>query len=465
MKSGIKYCAIYTRKSTDERLDMEFNSLDAQRESCLAYIQSQKSEGWAAAKKSYDDGGFSGGSMDRPALAELIEDIKANKVHIVVVYKIDRLTRSLMDFAKLVEIFDRHGVTFVSVTQSFNTTTSMGRLTLNVLLSFAQFEREIAGERIRDKISASKRRGMWMGGVPPVGYKVVNRQLVVDNSNIKLARRIFDRYIALGSVYRLTEELKTQGIKSPLRISEKGWEYGDAEFSRGAIYNILTNPIYVGRIKHKNISYDGQHEAIIAQDVWDTVQKKLQIQAASPRGCTKAKDVNLLQGILFNARGQSYGPTFSVKNGKRYRYYIEQSLRRTDKGDRIPAHEIEMLVATAVQKHLNAQEELSYQEIITAIGRVELRQSEILITMRADKSVIHLPYKKDRAFKGAVVIRPQCTPKDMFDIPAPELKKLIQGFVWRDEHFGGMTIRDISLREKVSDSFVGKQIFQTFEVL
>jgi site-specific DNA recombinase len=465
MKAAVKNCAIYTRKSTDERLDMEFNTLDAQRESCLAYILSQKSEGWTAVKKHYDDGGFSGGTMDRPALTELIEDIKARKVNIVVVYKIDRLTRSLMDFSKLVEVFDAHGVTFVSVTQSFNTTTSMGRLTLNVLLSFAQFEREVAGERIRDKISASKRRGMWMGGTPPIGYKVANRQLVVDVNNVKLARHIFDRYVALGSVYKLTEELKEQGIKSPSRISEKGWEYGGAEFSRGAIHNMLTNPIYIGKIKHKNNSYDGQHEAIIALDVWDAVQQKLQAQAASPRGCIKAKDVNLLQGLLFDAQGQSYGPTFSVKNGKRYRYYIEQSLRRVGKGNRIPAFEIEALVEKAIRKRLNAQEELPSQEMISAIERIELRQNEILITMHSDKSIIHVPYERDKSLKGAIVISPKGPRDYILDLPRDKLKKLVEGIIWREEHFAGMAIKDIAIREKRSESYVGTAITDGFEIL
>lgn len=465
MKSGIKHCAIYTRKSTDERLDMEFNSLDAQRESCLAYIQSQKSEGWSALKKSYDDGGFSGGSMDRPALKELIEDIKAGKVHIVVVYKIDRLTRSLMDFAKLVEVFDAHGVTFVSVTQSFNTTTSMGRLTLNVLLSFAQFEREVAGERIRDKITASKRKGMWMGGVPPLGYKVAEQKLIVDADNVKLARHIFDRYVALGSVYMLAEELKAQGIKNPIRISEKGWKYGGTDFSRGAIHNMLTNPIYIGRMKHKNNSYDGQHEAIIAQDVWDAVQQKLQAQSVSPRGCTKARDVNLLQGLLFDAGGQPYGPTFSIKNGKRYRYYIEQSLRHTNKGNRIPAFEIETFVEKAVRKRISAQEELPPIELISTVERVELRQTEILITMRSDKSIIHVPYERNKSFKGAIVIRPKGPRDDILDLPRHKLRKLVEGIIWREEHFAGTAIKNIAAREKRSESYVGTAITDGFKIL
>lgn len=338
----------------------------------------------------------------------------------------------------------------------------MGRLTLNVLLSFAQFEREVAGERIRDKISASKKRGMWMGGTPPVGYRAENRQLFVDVENTGLAGHIFDRYLVLGSVYKLTQELQERGIKTPIRVSDKGREYGDAIFSRGAIYTILTNPIYIGKIKHKDKVYDGQHPAIISRDVWDAVQQKLQEQAASPRGCRKAKDESLLQGILFDAEGRLYGPTFTIKNGKRYRYYIDQGLRRAGKGARIPAFEIESLVEKSVRQHIGVQECTPTHEIVSAIERVEMRQNELFITLLPDRTVISVPYAINRSRKGAIVIRPENTPKDMFDLPAAELKKLIQGFVWRDEHFRGVTIRDIARREKVSDSFVGKQIFRTF---
>jgi hypothetical protein len=321
----------------------------------------------------------------------------------------------------------------------------MGRLTLNVLLSFAQFEREVAGERIRDKISASKRRGMWMGGVPPIGYKVENRQLEVDSNNMKLARHIFDRYIVLGSVYKLAEELKAQGIKSPTRISEKGWKYGNAEFSRGSLQNILTNPIYIGRIKHKNNSYEGQHDAIIPRDLWDDVQKKLQEQAASPRGCAKTRDKNLLQGLLFDAQGHSYGPTFTTKNGKRYRYYIDHSAKPSGKSARIPAFEIETLVEKSVRRHLNIRGATSQQEVFSKIERVELHQDGLLVTVLPDKAVILIPYVRERIRKGAIVLRPEGAQKDMFDLPPQELKKLIQGFAWRDEHFIGLTIRQIYL--------------------
>ncbi|MCB1579495.1 MAG: recombinase family protein, partial [Alphaproteobacteria bacterium] len=279
MKTIAKSCAIYTRKSTDEGLDTDFNTLHAQREACEAYIMSQRAEGWKAVKTQYNDGGYSGGNMERPGLQTLLEDIKAGKIQTVVVYKIDRLTRSLMDFAKLVEIFDEHGVTFVSVTQSFNTTTSMGRLTLNVLLSFAQFEREVSAERIRDKIAASKKKGMWMGGNPPIGYDADDKKLIVNHGDAKIACRIFERYLVLGCVAKLKRDLDKDNIVSKERLSKRGNKIGGNPYSRGALYSILQNPVYIGKIRHKEEMYDGQHEAIITQDIWDAVQKKLVGQA------------------------------------------------------------------------------------------------------------------------------------------------------------------------------------------
>jgi DNA invertase Pin-like site-specific DNA recombinase len=509
MKPATKYCAVYTRKSTDERLEMEFNSLDAQRESCLAYIASQKAEGWQPVKKLYDDGGFSGRNIGRPALTELLADIKAGKVNIVVVYKIDRLTRSLMDFAKLVEIFDGHGVTFVSVTQSFNTTTSMGRLTLNVLLSFAQFEREVAGERIRDKIAASKRKGMFMGGVPPLGYRVENRQLLVDEQNAKITKHIFERYLALGSTLDLAAELKEKNIKSPDRVSEKGLKYDGAIFSKGALHQILTNPMYIGKTRHKDALYDGQHKGIISVDMWSKVQDKLQNGAVSARGSTKAPDESLLRKILVDADGRSYRATFTNKSGKRYRYYACEKIDGAV--SKLPAHEIETIVENDIRSclcdikktaeifHLDEEyDNYLLNKIIecspciptsdllgTAVKKVILTEMKVIISLdmaglrklilnhaKADfpngefKSTHELvvPYKKTRASKGAIVIKPEGGKKDMLDLPPQELKKLIQGFAWRDEHFNGLTIRQIAQREKVSDSYVGTQIFQTFEV-
>src|SRR3979490_2098984 len=265
-------CAVYTRKSSEEGLEMEFNSLDAQREACEAYVASQRAEGWMLVRDRYDDGGFSGGTLDRPALKWLLRDIEAGKVDVVVVYKIDRLSRSLMDFSRLVEVFDRHQVTFVSVTQSFNTTTSMGRLTLNVLLSFAQFAREVTGERIRDKIAASKRKGMWMGGLVPLGYEVRDRQLAMVESEAATVRHIFQRYCELGSVRLLKEDLDGDGLRSKLRLASNGSRPGEKSFARGALYTLLRNPIYVGEIRHKGASHPGQHHPIVERSVWDKTQ-------------------------------------------------------------------------------------------------------------------------------------------------------------------------------------------------
>jgi site-specific DNA recombinase len=275
--------AIYTRVSTDQRLEQDFNSLDAQREASEAYINSQAHEGWRLVRERYDDGGYSGGSMERPALKKLIDDVAARRIDVIVVYKVDRLTRSLADFAKLVETFDAHGVSFVSVTQSFNTTTSMGRLTLNVLLSFAQFEREVTGERIRDKIAASKKKGMWMGGVVPLGYRVENRALHIVEDHAEIVRSLFRRHLGTGSVVRLKQQLDAEDFRLPVRIDGGGRSTGGGLFSRGHIYKILANPIYVGRIAHKGQVYEGQQPPIVTQDLWDEVRKRLADHLGAPR--------------------------------------------------------------------------------------------------------------------------------------------------------------------------------------
>jgi len=270
-------CAIYTRKSSEEGLEHDFNSLHAQREACEAYIRSQQGEGWRLRKTPYNDGGLSGATMERPALKQLLADIEEGLVDVVVVYKVDRLTRSLSDFARMVEIFDGHGVSFVAVTQQFNTTTSMGRLTLNVLLSFAQFEREVTGERIRDKIAASKRKGMWMGGLVPLGYAVRDRQLTVVESEAATVRHIFQRYCELGSVRLLKEDLDRDGLRSKPRIASNGSRYGEKSFSRGALYTLLRNPIYVGEVRHKEARYPGQHQPMVERSVWDKTQGLLRL--------------------------------------------------------------------------------------------------------------------------------------------------------------------------------------------
>ena len=350
-------CAIYTRKSSEEGLEQAFNSLDAQREACAAFILSQKHEGWTVLPTFYDDGGFSGGTMDRPALKLLLGDIGAGKVDVVVVYKIDRLTRSLFDFAKIVEAFDAKGVSFVSVTQQFNTTTSMGRLTLNVLLSFAQFEREVAGERIRDKIAASKKKGMWMGGLPALGYDVQNRKLVVNDKEALIVLHIFRRYVRLRSVRALQAELDAAGIRSKRRVFGDGTQVGGQRFSRGALYLMLQNRIYRGEITHKGNAYPGQHPAIVEKALWDGVQAVLTENRVNRATGSDAKHPSLLVGLAFDENGERLTPSHAVKKGTRYRYYVSTSLitgaaKDRSKGRRIPAANLETLVITRLRTFL-----------------------------------------------------------------------------------------------------------------
>ena len=321
-RNGTIRCAIYTRKSSEEGLEQEFNSLQAQREACEAFIDSQRHEGWICLRASYDDGGFSGATMDRPALRQLLADIAAGRVDTVVVYKIDRLTRSLADFAKIVEILDARGASFVSVTQQFNTTTSMGRLTLNVLLSFAQFEREVIGERIRDKIAASKKKGMWMGGVPPLGYGVQDRKLVMIDSEADTVRLIFRRYAELGSVRLLQAELEARGIRSKSWTSVSGRLVGGKPFSRGALYLMLQNRIYRGEIVHKGQFHPGEHTPIVDQPLWDAVQEQLAGNTARHRCGGRTRQPSLLTGMLFDGDGNRMTPSHAGKKGTHYRYYI-----------------------------------------------------------------------------------------------------------------------------------------------
>ena len=355
-------CAIYTRKSSEEGLEQSFNSLQAQREACEAYIKSQKHEGWHALTTHYDDGGFSGGSMERPALQKLLDDIAAGKINAVVVYKVDRLTRSLMDFSKIIASFDAQNVSFVSVTQQFNTTSSMGRLTLNVLLSFAQFEREVTGERIRDKIAASKKKGMWMGGTVPLGYDVHNHLLTINQREADTVRTIFTQYLRLGCVSLLKKHLDEQGIVSKSRVSENGRTSGGVPFSRGALYQILGNEIYIGRIPHKTQSYSGQHDAIVPRELWDKVSSLLAANNRGQRSSGKKVIPSLLTGLLYDEHGNRYTPTHAVKDGKRYRYYTSQALirkrGRPSGPGRIAAGEIEDAVVQRLLQFLASPEEL-----------------------------------------------------------------------------------------------------------
>ena len=350
-------CALYTRKSSDEGLEQDFNSLDAQREACAAFVISQKREGWVLLPEMYDDGGYSGGSLERPAFQRLLADVGAGKVDVVVVYKVDRLTRSLSDFAKIVEVFDKNGVSFVSVTQQFNTTSSMGRLTLNILLSFAQFEREVTGERIRDKIAASKKKGIWMGGQPPLGYDVKDRKLVVNSQEADTVRHIFRRYLEQKSVRLLKADLDAQGIVSKARTASDGSAYGSKPLARGALYLMLQNRIYRGEIVHKDKSYPGEHDAIVDERLWSEVQIILRTNRIQRTDGGSDNRPSMLNGILLDAQGARMSPSHATKRGTRYRYYISRSLidgtaDTSAGGQRIPAVALEALITRSTRDWL-----------------------------------------------------------------------------------------------------------------
>ena len=365
-------CAVYTRKSTEEGLDMEFNSLDAQREACEAYVASQKAEGWLLVPDRYDDGGFSGGTLDRPALQRLLADIEAHRIDIVVVYKIDRLSRSLMDFAKLVEVFDHNNVTFVSVTQSFNTTTSMGRLTLNILLSFAQFEREVIGERIRDKFAASRKKGMWMGGWAPLGYDIKDRKLVVNDAEAATVRALFQRFIRCGSMTKLVVALRSEGMTTK----------GGKAVDKGYIYRILNNRVYLGEAVHKGIAYAGEHQRIVDQFLWDRVHDILRESPRKRAMHTRAQTPALLKGLIFGPTGVSMSPAHTRRNGRLYRYYVSTDVLKRDAAScpirRVPAAEIETAVIDQLRGLLRAPEIVvrTWQAAReTGISEAEVRQA------------------------------------------------------------------------------------------
>ncbi|WP_291206972.1 recombinase family protein [Hyphomonas sp.] len=371
-------CAIYTRKSSEEGLDMEFNSLDAQRDACESYIASQRSEGWAAIRERYDDGGFSGGTLERPALKQLLNDIENGLIDVIVVYKIDRLSRSLMDFARLVEVFDRNNVTFVSVTQSFNTTTSMGRLTLNILLSFAQFEREVIGERIRDKFAASRKRGMWMGGSVPFGYDVRDRKLVVNGDEAATVRRIFERYVELGSATELARELRRGGTRN-----KQG-----TLIDKGYLYRLLNNRVYRGAAVHKGNVYAGEHEAIISDVLWEQVRSIMQ---ESPR--KRANDIRtqtpaLLKGLIFSETGAAMTPTSTKKGPRRYRYYVSMDvIRNRESGEttaptRLAAGMAEDAVVAEVRRVLQTPEIISHVAAALREDRGKAAEADAIEALR-----------------------------------------------------------------------------------
>lgn len=389
MSRKVFRCAIYTRKSSDEGLEQEFNSLDAQREAGEAYVKSQAHEGWKAISTLYDDGGFSGGSMERPALQKLLADVDAGQIDVVVVYKIDRLTRSLPDFARIVERFDAQEVSFVSVTQAFNTTSSMGRLTLNVLLSFAQFEREVTGERIRDKIAASKAKGKWMGGNLPLGYdrpKDGTRTLVVNEAEARTVRHIFNRYCELKSVHALERDLREAGVRSKRWTSTRGKVMGGRHFCRGALFHLLRNPVYLGLIRHKNKTHPGEHEAILDQGLFDKVQTQLDSQARRHRAApTRRVAKSPLTGKLFDANGETMTPSFSRgSKGKHYRYYVSASLQQggkpnSDITQRLPASEIEEIVSEFAAR-VSRTKERPFDEV----AAVHLHPEQVQIDIEPD---------------------------------------------------------------------------------
>jgi DNA invertase Pin-like site-specific DNA recombinase len=399
---GPRRCAIYTRKSSEEGLEQSFNSLDAQREACAAYIVSQKAEGWKALPALYDDGGFSGGSMERPGLKRLMADIAARRIDVVVVYKIDRLTRSLADFARMVELFEQHSVSFVSVTQAFSTTTSMGRLTLNVLLSFAQFEREVTGERIRDKIAASKKKGLWMGGTIPLGYDLPDpgtRVLRINPVEASLVRGIFSRYLDLGSVHALERELAGQGIQTKRTARKDGSTRGGVPFSRGALFHLLRNRLYLGEIPHRDQSYPGQHDAIVSPEVFDAVQAKLNAQSrrAKPSQNNGAA-ASPLTGRIFDADGQPMSPTFAHgQHGKLYRYYVSARLQqghRRPKDDPDPRRVSARLLEEVLTRGLNddqtgrtdATGDTSIASPLDRISRVTLLADRLIVVLQPDRN-------------------------------------------------------------------------------
>jgi len=380
-------CAIYTRKSTEHNLDLEFNSLDAQREACEAYIKSQEQEGWRLVPDRYNDGGLSGASLDRPALQQLLADVRAGKITIVVVYKVDRLTRSLADFAKLVELFDEFRVSFVSITQSFNTTSSMGRLTLNVLLSFAQFEREVIGERVRDKIAASKRKGLWVGGPVPLGYRCLDKKLEIVPDEAEAVRTIFTRYLELGSMGTLVAELDRRGIKTKASARRDGQKSGGIRFGVGSLAYLLKNRFYIGEITYRGEVHRGEHEPILSRELFEAVQAKRAANAVD-RQVRLRGSAAILTGRLFDDRGNRMSPTHTNKQGARYRYYVSHALLQNRKAEagsiaRVPAPEIESLMCDGVRRHLGSMAEAGPPTALADRDLIERHVARVIVTPQA----------------------------------------------------------------------------------
>lgn len=464
--NGKTRCAIYTRKSTEDGLEQDFNSLDAQREACAAYILSQTHEGWEGSSELYDDGGFSGGTMERPGLKQLLQDVKAGRVDVIVVYKVDQLTRSLADFAKIVEILDAHNASFVSVTQSFNTTTSMGRLTLNVLLSFAQFEREVTGERIRDKIAASKKKGMWMGGSVPLGFDLEDRKLIVNAQEAETIRHLFQRYTELRSLRLLVDELAVQGYRTKKRTYKDGRTIGGIAFRTGSLAQLLQNPIYTGKVRHNENTYDGAHDALIDQPLFDEVQNIFASNRRDKAMGKKAKNPSLLAGRITDPDGRPMTPTHASKGAKRFRYYVSRLAPGDDKNGvwRLPAGEVERLVtdtlakvidkagstsneAKVIQNHIAINRKVADQLkngpvqekckiLMDHKVKAQIREAQVLISFRmsdgTERTEVQVDAKLAKQGKELKLIIP-ATGTNIKPAPDPTLQKLVaQAFAAQD---------------------------------
>jgi site-specific DNA recombinase len=459
-------CAIYTRKSTEEGLDQNFNSLDAQREACEAFVLSQRHEGWRMLPMAYDDGGYSGGTIARPGLQALLADVDSGNIDVVVVYKVDRLTRSLADFAKIVERFDAKGVSFVSVTQAFNTTTSMGRLTLNVLLSFAQFEREVGAERVRDKVAASRRKGMWMGGTVPLGYRAESRKLVIEPVQAERVRMIFRLYLELGSTPALLVELRRRGITTALRRSSSGRTVGGIPFGPGPIDYLLHNRVYVGDVEHRGEVYAGDHEAILDRATFEAVQERLAANATIKR--FRARSQAILTARIFDSRGNRMSPTHANKGGVRYHYYVSRALaegRSHEAGvvTRVPAPEIERLVLEAIGRSIGAEAFKPADALAVVerhLQRVEVYPDRLVLTLRQPAASAHDESKgdvggNDHLAAATIALRwtrpvgrPRCeviaSPERDSAAPNPMQRRLVEqiqiGWAWQQELASGKSV-------------------------
>ena len=468
-------CAIYTRVSTDQGLDQDFNSLDAQYEACSAYIKSQAHAGWILTRARYDDGGYSGGSTDRPDLQRLLNDIRTRKIDVIVVYKVDRLTRSLADFAKLVELFDAHSVSFVSVTQQFNTTTSMGRLTLNMLLSFAQFEREVTSERIRDKIAASKRKGLWVGGPLPLGYELRDGRLTVVEDEAERVRLIFRKYLEVSGINELVRELRDQNIRTKVRVLSSNRSRGGIPFGRGMLSHLLRNRFFVGEVAYKGEILPGEQPAIIDRDLFDAVQQKLSDQQ-SHTTLTRQKAEHLLAGLLFDDAGHRMIATHATKGGVRYRYYVSQPalhgearITRLGSVSRIPAPDIEGAVRSAVSEHLDRRQDgcdqpntLDQSALATLVSRIEVQRDRLIIALRpsdpsAEPETLSIPWQKPpfKRFRKILlphgVLRENVRP-DRAERRIGLIRAIARGRAWLGEIVSGAVIdaEQLARRERCS---------------